>query len=157
MLQLPGITSYLQIMPHDRFLSIIIIAGEQLPIRYNSEKKAILVPSLRITSQNVVDEQPWSHQKNRIFSLPDKKWMRSRNKIIKLYASHFTSGPDGDKFAKQMATAIIPDRSEGIVKVSAYSKQYIACNNIILDCNHRPFLQHPRSREEIFKTENSTC
>ena len=36
-------------------------------------------------------------------------------KIIKLYASHFTSGPDGDKFAKQMATAIIPDRSEGIV------------------------------------------
>ena len=46
-------------------------------------------------------------------------------KIIQLYAFHLTSGPDGGTFAgalyeknaKEMAT--IPDRSEGIVKVSA--------------------------------------
>ena len=46
-------------------------------------------------------------------------------KITKLYASHFTPGQDGGKFAnalhkkraKQMVT--IPDRSEGIVKVSS--------------------------------------
>ena len=46
-------------------------------------------------------------------------------KVIKLYASHFTPGQDGGKFAnalykksaEQMVT--IPDRSEGIVKVSS--------------------------------------
>ena len=46
-------------------------------------------------------------------------------KITKLYASHFTSGKDDGKFAgalyekKSKTMATIPDRSEGIVKVSA--------------------------------------
>jgi len=64
-------------------------------------------------------------------------------KITKLHTFHFTSGPDGGtlvgvlykkKKEKQMST--IPNRSEGIVKVSVSPEQYIACNDVILDHNH---------------------
>ena len=55
----------------------------------------------------------------------DKREWAAEMKITQLYAFHLTSGPDGGTFAgalyeknaKEMAT--IPDRSEGIVKVSA--------------------------------------
>ena len=68
-------------------------------------------------------------QKIRVFSLADKKRMHAAEmKITKLYAFHFASGPDDSTFAsalyekkaKQMVT--IPDRSEGIVNVSAELK-----------------------------------
>ena len=66
---------------------------------------------------------PGRTKKFEFFHWLTKNGCAAEMKITKLYASHFTSGPDGGwcalrkKQAKQMAT--IPDRSEGIVKVSA--------------------------------------
>ena len=51
--------------------------------------------------------------------LADKKWCTAEMKITKLYASHFTSGPDARFTKKKQNKWRPPDRSEGIVKVSA--------------------------------------
>ena len=65
---------------------------------------------------------PGRTKKFEFFHWLTKNGCAAEMKITKLYASHFTSGPNGgwrtlQKKAKQMAT--VPDRSEGIVKVSA--------------------------------------
>ena len=83
---------------------------------------SILVPSATRLRMSLTSS-PGRTKKFEFFHWLTKNGCAAEMKITKLYASHFTSGPDGGwralrkKKAKQMAT--IPDRSEGIVKVSA--------------------------------------
>ena len=77
----------------------------------------ILVPSATRLRMSLTSSHGRT-KKFEFFHWLTKNGCAAEMKITKLYASHFTSGPDaGAKKAKQMAT--IPDRSEGIVKVSA--------------------------------------
>ena len=82
---------------------------------------SILVPSTTRLKMSLTSS-PGRTKKSEFFHWLTKNGCAAEIEIIKLYASHFTSGPDGGKFPKQMVAAIIPDRSEGIVKVSANSK-----------------------------------
>ena len=82
-------------------------------------KRIILVPSATRLKMSLTSS-PGRTKKFEFFHWLTKNGCAAEMKITKLYASHFTSGPDGGKLrkkAKQLAT--IPDRSEGIVKVSA--------------------------------------
>ena len=84
-------------------------------------QRNILVPSATRLRRSLTSS-PGRTKKLEFLHWLTKNGCAAEIKIIKLYASHFTSGLDGGKLAKQMSTTIIPDRSEGIVKVSAYSK-----------------------------------
>ena len=84
-------------------------------------KTTILVPSATRLRMSLTSS-PGRTKKFEFFHWLTKNGCAAEMKITKLYASHFTSGPNGgwralQKKAKQMAT--VPDRSEGIVKVSA--------------------------------------
>ena len=74
--------------------------------------RRILVPSATRLRMSLTSS-PGRTKKFEFFHWLTKNRCAAEMKITKLYASHFTSGPDGDwryeKKAKQMAT--IPDRS----------------------------------------------
>ena len=73
----------------------------------------ILVPSATRLRMSLTSS-PGRTKKFEFFHWLTRSRCAAEMKITKLYASHFTSGPDGGCRATKMAT--IPDRSEGIVK-----------------------------------------
>ena len=87
----------------------------------------ILVPSATRLRMPLTSS-PGRTKKFEFFHWLTKNGCSAEMKIRKLYASHFTSGPDGGnslaRFTKKKAEQIeqmatFSDRSEGIVKVSA--------------------------------------
>ena len=90
--------------------------------RFATER--ILVPSATRLKMSLTSNSGRT-KKFEFFHWLTKNECAAEIKITKLYAFHFTAGPDGGTFAqltqarftkKQMVT--FPDRSEGIVKVS---------------------------------------